>query len=179
MRLMEPIIVERNCQGVRIPEGTTTSLPAGTIVTLHQALGGDYTVRTGCGEMIRISGKDADAIGMQPTVRPETASGPFDVENVWEQLRSVYDPEIPVNIVELGLVYECDAEPLPGGGHRVDIQMTLTAPGCGMGEVLKRDVEQKVLSVPDVKVCNVELVWEPQWGPDRMSEAARLQLGFF
>jgi probable FeS assembly SUF system protein SufT len=126
--------------------------------------------------------KDADALGLTPPNGSQAAgsqdSRPFSEELVWEQLKTVYDPEIPVNIADLGLIYVCTALPVQGGGHRIDIKMSMTAPGCGMGNVLKADVENKLARLPDVKEVHVEIVFDPPWGPDRMSEAARLQLGF-
>jgi probable FeS assembly SUF system protein SufT len=142
---------------------------------------GDY------GQLMRIDEKDVDALGEdyvaehKPAPAPGEApaeGGAFDEERVWEQLRTVYDPEIPVNIVELGLVYECKAMPLPEGGHRVEIQMTVTAPGCGMGPVLVEDVRRKVSGLPGVKEADVQLVWDPPWDQGRMSDVARLQLGW-
>jgi len=156
------------------------SLPSGTQVRVAQAVGGNYTVVTDQGVMCRVDAQDADAIGETPLSAVPTApdrNAPFDEKRVWEQLRTVYDPEIPVNIVDLGLVYECKAKPVADGGQRVEIKMTMTAPGCGMGEVLKRDVEQKVERVPGVREVCVEVVFEPQWNLGMMSEAARLQLG--
>lgn len=158
-------------------------LPEGSSVTVIQTLGGSYTVMTENGYMVRIDGKDADALGeqyvkAQVAVMPADPHGPFEESQVWEQLKTVYDPEIPVNIVDLGLVYKCESKPLPEGGYRVEVQMTMTAPGCGMGGVLKEDVRHKVLGLSGVKEADVEVVWEPPWDPSRMSEVARLQLGW-
>jgi probable FeS assembly SUF system protein SufT len=146
-------------------------------VVITQALGGSYTVIVH-GNMARIAGADADAIGREvtaSTVAPEP--GQLTEEQVYEALRACYDPEIPVNIVELGLVYDMQVLPLPGGGHRVEIKMTLTAPGCGMGEVLVQDVRDKVEIVPTVARANVELVFDPPWNQTMMSDEARLQTG--
>lgn len=183
MRTNERVTLRRDCEAIQIPSGIVTTLPAGTEVRIMQALGDTYTVMTGNGYLVRIAGTDADALGKEPA--PRTAAGetpaptdPAEIEQlVWEQLRTCYDPEIPVNIVDLGLVYHCQATPLPGGGHRVEVKFTLTAPGCGMGEVLKTDIERKILSLPGVADVDVEVVFEPLWNQDMMSEAAKLELG--
>jgi probable FeS assembly SUF system protein SufT len=179
------VVLERECEATLIPSGDRIMVPAGTDLRVVQTLGGNVTVQAeSTGQLLRIAAKDAAVLGEEyaeaakaPAAGPE-AEGAFDEARVWEQLRTVYDPEIPVNIVELGLVYQCKATPLPEGGHRVDIQMTVTAPGCGMGPVLQEDVRSKVLSVPGVKEAHVELVWEPPWDQSRMSEVARLELGW-
>jgi probable FeS assembly SUF system protein SufT len=180
----EPIKLSRDLEAVGIPSGEKMALPAGTEVRVMQSLGGTYTLMTDLGYMVRIDGKDADAIGQEvarPSSQPGSpavAGGPAEVERlVWDQLRTVYDPEIPVNVVELGLIYSCKVTPLPGGGNKVDVVMTLTAPGCGMGDVLREDAKSKILSVPGVKEASVEMVIEPPWNPDMMSEAAKLELG--
>jgi probable FeS assembly SUF system protein SufT len=181
MRESEPVALNRDLEVVEIPAGTKATLPAGAHVLVTQTLGGNYTVMTVDGYLFRVDGKDADALGRE--VRQEDprlaapGDGPVDEELIWDQLRTVYDPEIPVNIVDLGLVYKCEITPLPSGGNKVDIDMTMTAPGCGMGEYLKSDVEEKLTQVPGVKQVAVEIVWEPVWDRDRMSEAAKLQLG--
>jgi probable FeS assembly SUF system protein SufT len=129
--------------------------------------------------MVRIEGKDADAIGEQPVATPshEETAGKSVEDLVWDQLRTCYDPEIPVNIVELGLVYECSVTPRPDGGNSVSVRFTLTAPGCGMGDYLKMDIERKLASLPGVGEVDVQLAFDPPWDMSRMSEAARLQLG--
>lgn len=162
-----------------IPAGTPIAIPAGTEVTITQALGGTYTVM-GPGIMARIEGKNADAIGLPPAAeKPKgEATGPVNVEAIWEQLKTCYDPEIPVNIVDLGLVY--DVQVLPeedGSGNRVEVKMTLTAPGCGMGGVIAGDAESKIRELPGVTDARVEVVWDPIWNQSMMSDAARLQLG--
>ncbi len=178
----EPITLGRDCEAVQIPTGDQVTIPAGTPVRITQSLGGTYTVITEQGYMVRIAGKDADALGKEPVAalqaaEPTSSKGPADVESlVWDQLRTCYDPEIPINIVDLGLVYSCVITRLSDGGNEVHIRMTLTAPGCGMGEVLRADVERKVLGVPGVGKAFVEVVFDPAWGPSRMSEAAKLQL---
>jgi probable FeS assembly SUF system protein SufT len=176
----EPITLSRDVEATLIPAGTRVALPAGTSARITQSLGGTYTVIAD-GMMARIDEKDADALGMAPAVRPEaapaTSTGPVDETLIWDRLRTCYDPEIPVNIVDLGLVYDCSITPKPEGGSRVDVKMTLTAPGCGMGPVLASDVENKVRSVPGVSDVFVELVWDPPWNQGMMSEVARLELG--
>jgi probable FeS assembly SUF system protein SufT len=131
--------------------------------------------------MFRIEGKDADALGMQPSAPASSTGTPMTQENlekqVWEQLKTCYDPEIPVNIVDLGLIYDCHLSPLGAAGYRVDVKMTLTAPGCGMGPMLAQDVQNKVLCLEGVEDVAVELVWDPPWNQAMMTEAARLQLG--
>lgn len=176
-----PIILTRDCAGTQIPSGSNVVLPAGTRVTIAQSLGGQFTVTSDEGALFRIADKDADALGERPpaaAVKAPASEGPFDEQRVWEQLRTVFDPEIPVNLVDLGLIYHCQAVPLPEGGHRVEIKMSMTAPGCGMGDVLKEDVRLKVQSVPGVGEVDVEVVWDPPWDASRMSDAARLQLGW-
>jgi probable FeS assembly SUF system protein SufT len=173
------VVVKRDIEVITVPYGGTMPLPSGSLVHLTQSIGGSYTVTTDMGVMCRVDGKDADAIGIMD-VAPQAAAdpnAPYDEKKVWEQLRTVYDPEIPVNVVDLGLIYEMKALPIPDGGHKLEIKMTMTAPGCGMGEVLKADVIRKTSAVPGVKEVQVDVVFEPQWSLDKMSEAARLQLG--
>jgi probable FeS assembly SUF system protein SufT len=175
------VIVSRTIEGTMIPAGTPVQIPEGSEVTITQALGGTYTVM-GPGLMARVAGKDADALGFakdEPlkVSTPPEYTGPVDPEKIWEQLKTCYDPEIPVNIVDLGLVYDCQVTPLPEGGNRVEVKMTLTAPGCGMGGVIASDAEQKIREVPGVTDVHVEVVWDPIWNQSMMSDAARLQLG--
>ena len=182
MRESEPISLSRDVEVVEIPAGTRSVLPAGTHVLVTQTLGGNYTVMTVDGYLFRVDGRDADALGkevraLDPRLAAAAGDGPVDPDLVQDQLRTVYDPEIPVNIVDLGLVYRCEIVRRPEGGHRVEIDMTMTAPGCGMGEYLKQDVEEKLRSVPGVSDVQVNIVWEPLWDRDMMSEAAKLQLG--
>jgi probable FeS assembly SUF system protein SufT len=185
MPAQEYAIVSREVRAIEIPQGTPALLTAGTHVRITQSLGGSYTVITDLGQLVRIEARDADAIGKEiPTGVPGGASGPEEgdgplEDQVWTQLKTCFDPEIPVNIVDLGLVYNCEVSALPEGGSKVDIKMTLTAPGCGMGPVLAQDVKSKVESIPGVKQADIEVVWDPQWNPNMMTEAARLQLGFF
>lgn len=175
--------LHRTSEVIEIPSGRVSTLPEGTSVRIMQSRGDSYTVWTDYGQMYRIDGKDADALGLQAgTVEPaEADTREFNEQMVWDILKTVYDPEIPVNIVDLGLIYSCkiapasDTEP---DGKRIDIQMSMTAPGCGMGNVLKADVESRISRLPTVKAVNVEVVFDPPWDMSRMSEAARLQLGF-
>jgi len=180
------IVLQRDCPAHLIPVGTLLMLQKGQTVTITQALGGTYTVNVN-GNLARIDSHDVDALGLTPeepteikSVRERNAfldETEVDEESVWEQLRTCYDPEIPVNIVELGLIYECEITPLPGGGNRAFIMMTLTAPGCGMGPVLLADVQKKVALVENVTEVDVQLVFDPPWDQTMMSEAAQLQLG--
>lgn len=175
----EPITLSRPVEVIEIPGGIRGSLPAGSVVRIMQSMGTSYTVMTDYGYMYRVDAKDADALGVsEPESAQETQQGEFSEEMVWEELRTVYDPEIPVNIVDLGLIYSCVINPLEQGGRRIDVQMSMTAPGCGMGNVLKADVESKLGRLPEVKDVHVEVVFDPPWNPSRMSEAAKLQLGF-
>ena len=167
----------RDCDAVLIPQGTPISLQEGIAVTITQSLGDSFTVHV-YGNLARIDGKDADALGKTPgSAVSEAASEGSIEERVKAQLGQVYDPEIPVDIVELGLVYGCEVTLLSKEQYKVDIKMTLTAPGCGMGPVITEDAKQKVLALPDVSEVSVELVFEPPWSQDMMSMAARLQLG--
>jgi probable FeS assembly SUF system protein SufT len=153
-------------------------------VRISQFLGTSYTVVGDMGCMFRIDAKDADALGLTPPAADEkTSDGVFAEPMVWAQLKTVYDPEIPVNIVDLGLIYSCEitsreTTAQAQGGKKIDVKMSMTAPGCGMGNVLKADVEGKLARLPEVKEVHVEVVFDPPWSPDRMSEAAKLQLGF-
>src|SRR5688572_15426387 len=183
MQTNEPVTLSRDVEGAVIPVGTKVTLQQGEKAYITQSLGGSYTVIVN-GNMFRIEGRDADALGMQvpqPTA-PKTAAPatPEQLEKqVWDAMKTCYDPEIPVNIVDLGLIYDCKVTPIGEGSHKVDIKMTLTAPGCGMGPTLAQDVQNKLLSIESVDEANVELVWEPQWNQGMMSEAARLQLGLY
>lgn len=175
-----PITLSRDCEVIEIPSGTRNTLPTGSVVRIMQTLGGSYTVTGGqYGYMYRIDARDADALGL-PTPEATAASEhkAFSEQLVKDELKTIFDPEIPVNIVDLGLVYGCDIAPAEQGGHNIEVKMSMTAPGCGMGNVLKTDVESKLARLPDVKRVNVEIVFDPPWTPARMSEAAKLQLGF-
>ena len=175
----ELITVTRDCEAILIPSGDPIKLIEGTHVRITQALGGDYTLFVN-GNLVKISGKDADAIGkeyFEEKNQPVTdVTKPLNEEDVWEQLRTVYDPEIPVNIVELGLVYDLQIKK-EEIGNIVNVKMTLTAPGCGMGPVIAQDAEMKIRNIPSVKDVLVEIVWEPLWDRDMMSDEAKLQLG--
>ncbi len=172
----EQLELAREVDVTQIPSGIPHKLPAGTKVRLMQSLGGSYTVMTDFGYMVRIDAKDADALGLTPADAPAESSAEFSEKLVWDQLRTVYDPEIPVNVVDLGLIYACSISPLPEGS-KIDIKMTMTAPGCGMADVLKADIQRKLSSLPSVKEVDVEVVFDPPWHPGKMSEGARLQLG--
>jgi probable FeS assembly SUF system protein SufT len=175
----EPITFVRDCDAVLIPAGEKVTLPAGSTGFMTQALGGSFTVYIE-GNLFRISGRDGDAIGQEPLAAPDVGDDATeaDVEAAaWQQLRTCYDPEIPINIVELGLVYECKIERAPTGLRVAKVKMTLTAPGCGMGEVLTQDVREKIGMVPTVERAEVELVFDPPWNQSMMSEEARLEAG--
>ena len=178
----KPITVNRDCEVLMVPSGEKLTLASGSTVWLTQSLGGSYTVMTDRGYMVRVEGKDADAIGLEPVLDGQSAQASWanDIDavesRVWEQLRSCFDPEIPVNIVELGLIYDCSVTPIENA-YRASVKFTLTARGCGMGEVLKRDIAAKLLAIPGVLEADVELVWDPPWSQRRISAAAKLQLG--
>lgn len=167
----------RECPGRLVPVGTPVTIPAHTFVTITQALGGNYTV-VHQGNMVRVDGTDAEALGLEPYQLNFTdhGDGKIHEEQVWQALESVYDPEIPVNLRSLGLIYKVDINQERG---EVAIDMTLTAPGCGMGPVLVGDVEYRVAMVPNVRSVNVELVFDPPWSRDMMSEEAQLETGLF
>ena len=180
-RNSEPVRFERDCAAILVPQGDAVTLPAGSIGYITQALGGSYTVFVE-GNLLRIAGRDADALGKEappPIALPGQASD-ADVEAlVWMQLRTCFDPEIPINVVDLGLVYDARLGPHPEqpGQRRVEVRMTLTAPGCGMGEILVDDVRSKLELIPTVAEADVELVFDPPWHRGMMSEAARLETG--
>jgi probable FeS assembly SUF system protein SufT len=173
------VIVRREVRAVVVPAGVETTLKAGQVGYITQALGGSFTVYLD-GNLFRIAGEDADAIGKEPVKAPELPPGATedDVRNLaWEQMKSCYDPEIPINIVELGLVYDCDVAANDDGTRTISVRLTLTAPGCGMGDVLVADVKDKIVRIPTVREAQVELVFDPPWNQSMMSEAARLQTG--
>jgi probable FeS assembly SUF system protein SufT len=175
----EHVTLTRDCDAVVIPAGDQVKLLAGMTGFMTQALGGSFTVYID-GNLFRIAGKDGDAIGKEPLATPEVPEDASEAEieaAVWQQLRTCYDPEIPINIVELGLVYECKVERMANGERDVKIKMTLTAPGCGMGEILATDVREKVGLIPTVARADVELVFDPPWNQSMMSEEARLEAG--
>ncbi|GAB6066841.1 putative Fe-S cluster assembly protein SufT [Methylothermus subterraneus] len=176
----ESVLLQRDVEAVRVPDGALVKLRKDEVVIIYQALGGSYTVLTEDGLMARISANDADALGKEPPAIPNLKEGtdPETVKhNVWQLLKTVYDPEIPVNIVDLGLVYHVRVTPMETGANQVEIVMTLTAPGCGMGPIIQQDVERLVKSLPGVGQVKVEVVFDPPWSRDMMSEAAKLQLG--
>ena len=178
----ELITVMRDCEAILIPSGDPIKLVKGTHVRITQALGGGYTLFVN-GNLVKISGEDADAIGKE-TVKEDKSTlehksgAPVQEEQVWEQLRTVYDPEIPVNIVELGLVYDLKISNKKEGSH-IHIKMTLTAAGCGMGPVIAQDAEMKIKNIAGVVDVLVEIVWEPLWDREMMTDEAKLQLGMF
>jgi probable FeS assembly SUF system protein SufT len=178
MQMRKEATVTRDVPAREIPSGTPITLKAGDPVIITQSLGGSFTVMTPVGFLARVDGKDADAIGEQPVAVDEAAqAGKTTEELAWDQLRTCFDPEIPVNIVDLGLVYSCNLSPLPEGGNRIDVKFTLTAPGCGMGDVLREDIKGKLLSVPAIRDADVQVVFDPPWSLQMMSDAAKLQLG--
>jgi probable FeS assembly SUF system protein SufT len=178
MRMEKQTTVTRDVEAREIPSGTPIVLRAGDPVAITQSLGGSYTVITTSGFMALIDGKDADAIG-ETTATADAAAqeGRSTEELCWEQLKTCYDPEIPVNIVDLGLVYKCELSDLADGGRKVDVRFTLTAPGCGMGDTMKDDIRAKLLAVPGVKEAEVQVLFDPPWSMAMMSDAAKLQLG--
>lgn len=180
-RSSEPVEFERDCPAVMVPHGDQVTLPVGTVGYITQALGGSFTVFVE-GNLFRIDGKDADAIGKEPPepiTLPEDA-GDEDVEAlVWRQLHTCFDPEIPINIVDLGLVYVCEVNHDAEGGRHVTIKVTLTAPGCGMGDILVEDIRQKLELIPTVVEVDAEVVFDPPWNQSLMSEAARLETGMW
>ncbi|WP_331345731.1 putative Fe-S cluster assembly protein SufT [Cellvibrio sp. UBA7661] len=171
------VVAQADCPARRVPDGTPLVIPEGTFVTITQALGGNYTL-TYHGQMVRVDGTDAHLLGLESTSIefPAPEDDRIIEEQVWQALGSVYDPEIPVDLVNLGLIYKVGIDQSSG---RVDIQMTLTAPACGMGPVLVGDVEYRVRLVPNVKSVKVELVFDPPWQRHMMSEEAQLQTGMF
>jgi probable FeS assembly SUF system protein SufT len=182
MNMREEVTFSRNAEAVMIPSGERVLVPEGAQATITQSLGGSYTLITDRGLMVRVSGREVEAIGKTPENVVELSAGeeltPDKLEQlVWEQLKTCYDPEIPVNIVDLGLVYLCEIQEAEGSGKTVKVKMTLTAPGCGMGPVLASDVKHKIESIPGVKLADVEVVFDPVWDRSMMSDAAKLQLG--
>ena len=177
-----PIVLSRDCPAVLIPEGAAITLKQGSEVYVTQALGGSVTVNVN-GNLARVSAEHVDALGMAAPEAPAgdsaaNADGSVQSDLIWEQLSTCYDPEIPINIVELGLIYRCEVV-AADSGNRVEIDMTLTAPGCGMGPFLVEDVRAKIARIPHVTAVDVELVFDPPWNPGMMSEAARLETGFY
>jgi len=175
----EPVTLERDVKATIIPAGDELLLRQGTSGFITQALGGSFTVYVE-GNLFRIAGADADALGKEPTPPPAVPDDPTDADIetvIWDQLRTCYDPEIPVNIVDLGLIYRCEVTSLVTGERSVDVDMTLTAPGCGMGEILVQDAQEKIAVIPTVADVRVQLVFDPPWNQSMMSDEARLQTG--
>jgi probable FeS assembly SUF system protein SufT len=181
--MSEQKILTRDVEASVVPIGTKVTLQKGETAHITQSLGGSFTVVVN-GNMFRIAEKDADALGVEVkpvAAAPAIPSGPMTQEElekkVWESLKTCYDPEIPVNIVDLGLIYDCHLTPIGESNFKADVKMTLTAPGCGMGPVLAQDVQNKLVSLEPIDEANVELVWDPPWNQGMMTEAAKLQLG--
>jgi probable FeS assembly SUF system protein SufT len=182
--MQDPVVFARDVDVIQIPDGTPLAVPAGARGWVMQVLGGNFTVRLETGHLVRLDGVHAEAIGQAPPATLAAAAAdaapPSLEEAIWAGLRTCYDPEIPVNIVDLGLIYALDLQPgEDGAGTRAHVTMTLTAPGCGMGQVLKDDVTAKVRAVEGIVEADVELTFDPPWSPERMTEEARLELGFF
>ena len=181
----EWIELSRDCEAVMVPAGHTVLLPQGTKAVITQSLGGSYTLHVPqYGGLLRVSNRDADALGLEVVAEPAVAvptDGPLTSEQleplVWGQLKTCYDPEIPVNIVDLGLVYDMEIKPLDGGQNRIDIKMTLTAQGCGMGTSIAADARHKILGLPGVGEAEVEIVWSPVWNPNMISPDGKAKLG--
>jgi probable FeS assembly SUF system protein SufT len=179
MHEVSSVTLTRDCEAIRIPVGAPETLSAGTPLDITQTLGGSYTVRTTSG-LFRIAAQDADALGLTPPTPEEikaASDAPVTEQVVQETLKNCYDPEIPVNIVDLGLVYGVQIEPLPTGRSRVNVQMTLTAPGCGMGGSIAGEVEYKLLNTPGIEEAHVQIVWDPSWHQSMISEEGRKILG--
>lgn len=180
MQLGESIKLLREVPAIAIPAGSPLLLPKDTEVTLTQSLGGSHTVAGAFG-LARIEEKDQDALGMakvEKVVASKDGGEPADEKKVWEKLKEVFDPEIPVNVVDLGLVYSLELKPLPAGGARAEVKMTLTAPGCGMGPTIQADARSKILTVAGVTEAVVDLVWEPAWNQTMISEVGKMKLGW-
>ena len=175
----EPFVIQREVDAVMVPSGHAIKLQPGLAGFISQALGGSFTLYIE-GNLYRLAGADADAIGKEPVLVPQLPPDSTDDDVralAWQQMKTCYDPEIPVNIVDLGLIYECNVSPNEDGSRSVEVKMTLTAPGCGMGEVLVQDVKEKIEQIPTVREARVELVFDPPWGREMMSPAAQLQTG--
>ena len=175
----EPFVIQREVDAVMVPSGHAIKLQPGLAGFISQALGGSFTLYIE-GNLYRLAGADADAIGHEPVLAPQLPPNATE-EDVralaWQQMKTCYDPEIPINIVDLGLIYECDVSANEDGSRSVEVKMTLTAPGCGMGDVLVQDVREKIEQIPTVREAKVELVFDPPWNRQMMSPAAQLQTG--
>jgi probable FeS assembly SUF system protein SufT len=175
---MERVEITRDCEAIQIPAGTRVTLEKGIEVFITQSLGGTYTLQVPAyGGLFRVASKDADALG-KASEEVSTTVAEADLESmVWEQLKTCFDPEIPVNIVDLGLVYGMELTPLDDGTQRVEVKMTLTAQGCGMGATIAIDARHKILSIPGISDANVDVVWDPPWNPQMISPEGRERLG--
>jgi len=176
----EEIETRRECDAVAIPQGTAVRIPPGTKAVLTQSLGGSYTLQIpSLGGLFRVAGLDADALGLEPAPALDAgaADGPVSEDRIWTVLKDVYDPEIPVNIVDLGLVYDLRILPQASGESRVEVKMTLTAQGCGMGGPISMDAKQRIESLPGVDEADVQVVWDPPWNPHMISPEGRAKLG--
>ena len=180
--MYEEVSIKREVGAIQIPDGSPVVIPEGTKVLITQSLGGSFTVMTDRGAMYRIDERNADALGKEPAENASQSAAPADEESleqlIWSEMKQCFDPEIPVNVVDLGLIYDCQVQDRPEGGFRVEIKMTLTAPGCGMGPVLAEDVRARLETISGVEETEVEIVFDPPWNPNMMTDAARLQLGF-
>jgi probable FeS assembly SUF system protein SufT len=178
----ENVVVARDCEAIQIPHGNVVTIPKDTLAIITQSLGGTYTLQIpAMGGLFRVSDKDADAIGKEPPAATAAAAatpgGEVNQDAVWAELRNVYDPEIPVNIVDLGLVYDMTIEPLAAGGSNVQVAMTLTAQGCGMGPSIAMDAQRRLEALPGVGEAHVRVVWDPPWNPNMISPEGRAKLG--
>jgi len=176
----EEVELTRDCQVEQIPHGSIVTIRKGTVATITQALGDTYTVRLPNGALYRVAGQDADALGKNQhaiSTTPAQHEGPVTEDMVWEQLKDVYDPEIPINVVDLGLIYDLQIEPQEDGDSKVIVQMTLTAQGCGMGPSIARDAQRRIEILPGVSEADVQVVWDPPWHPDMMSPEGKKRLG--
>ncbi|MBI5384711.1 MAG: putative Fe-S cluster assembly protein SufT [Verrucomicrobia bacterium] len=177
---VKTVELTRDCEAVQIPYGNKINLPKGTAVDITQTLGGSFTIHAP-GGLFSIAGKDADALGLEAAAKPKSDSTgpgkPVEETEVWSALKTCYDPEIPVNIVDLGLVYDLVLEPLPSGRSRVNVKMTLTAPGCGMGTYIAADAQQKLLNLDGIEEAEVQIVWDPPWHQSMITAEGRKILG--
>lgn len=172
-----PVILKRDCPVIRIPAGSADTIAAGTEVHITQTLGGSYTIQAP-GGLFRVAPNDADALGFAVEKATATSTnGPVNEDLVWQTLRTCFDPEIPVNIVDLGLVYDMKLSPVASGGSRVDVKMTLTAPGCGMGPAIAGDAQVKLLNLEGVEDATVEVVWDPPWHHSMITTEGKRVLG--
>lgn len=184
MEANEAVTLLRDVEAAVVPTGVRVTLMRGEQARITQSLGGTYTVLVN-GNLFRVEGRDADVLGLEVQARPaaQPAGAPVTQEalegQIWNELKNVYDPEIPVNVVDLGLIYDCHLTPAEAGGFRADVKMTLTAPGCGMGPVLQQDVHDRLVAMHGIREAQVDLVWDPPWSQAMMTEAARLQLGLY